>query len=645
MKKLLILGVVVLSFAFATSVFAASPTDLVGWWKLDQNAGDSSGNSLNGTFVGIPDWQLHTDFGHANNFNGSSYVEVPDNALLEPVDTITVEAWVKKLGSPGGAKYIVSKYLPNRYGSYSSYGLYTGGGGLRFYVGKTSGWTASPEALASVVWNGEWHHVAGTFDGTNVKLYVDGIQVVGSGSTIEDIYYYGTGNLYIGSYTNSSYLAFNGLIDEVKIWNKALTAGESLDYDMDGDLNEDDNCPWVANPGQEDLDENGIGNVCDARYGVIVSPAANEHILGNLNLLAYLVDNDQDPVSWAVRRDSCAAATNTVISNVGEGQSVPYSWTYNPVIDLHTFSATVNTCNWQPGIYYHCFIFNPSEDGGEADIRLTRQFFIDACDSDGDGSSDYLDCNDNDATIHPNAPDAACNGIDNDCDLAIDEGYVATQTQCGIGACASTGMLQCISGVEVDSCTAGIAGTETCDNADNDCDGSTDEDLSRPAENQLGPCLDNTEFCSAGSWVANSGNYIPTAEICTNGLDEDCDGTVNDGCYQWSGFFQPVDMNGVLNQVKAGSAIPVKFSLGGNMSLNIFAPGYPNSQQIECNSTALIDTIETTVTAGGSSLTYDPIANQYIYVWKTQKSWANTCRQLTVKLIDDTIHTANFKFK
>ena len=55
-------------------------------------------------------------------------------------------------------------------------------------------------------------------------------------------------------------------------------------------------------------------------------------------------------------------------------------------------------------------------------------------------------------------------------------------------------------------------------------------------------------------------------------------------------------------------------------------------------------TVEETVTAGGSSLSYDPTTGQYIYVWKTEKSWAGTCRQLRVKLMDGTSHIANFNF-
>jgi hypothetical protein len=115
--------------------------------------------------------------------------------------------------------------------------------------------------------------------------------------------------------------------------------------------------------------------------------------------------------------------------------------------------------------------------------------------------------------------------------------------------------------------------------------------------------------------------------------------------YNFSGFFQPVDNLPTLNLVKAGQAIPVKFSLNGDQGLNIFAAGYPRSQNIQCDSTAVVDGIEETVTAGSSSLSYNPSTDTYTYVWKTDKAWANTCRQLVLKLNDSTYHQANFKFK
>lgn len=114
--------------------------------------------------------------------------------------------------------------------------------------------------------------------------------------------------------------------------------------------------------------------------------------------------------------------------------------------------------------------------------------------------------------------------------------------------------------------------------------------------------------------------------------------------YNFSGFFQPVDNGSVLNVVKAGSAVPVKFSLGGNFGLNIMAANYPASGAVTCSISELPDAIEETVAAGGSSLSYDATTNQYTYVWKTDKAWANTCRQLHVKLNDGTDHVADFKF-
>jgi hypothetical protein len=111
---------------------------------------------------------------------------------------------------------------------------------------------------------------------------------------------------------------------------------------------------------------------------------------------------------------------------------------------------------------------------------------------------------------------------------------------------------------------------------------------------------------------------------------------------RYAGFFQPVD-NAKVNLAQAGSAIPVKFSLGANYGLAIFASGYPKVQQVNCSTSAPTDVIEQTVTAGGSSLTFEN--GQYVYIWKTQASWVGTCRQLVLKLRDNTVHTATFSFK
>ncbi len=113
--------------------------------------------------------------------------------------------------------------------------------------------------------------------------------------------------------------------------------------------------------------------------------------------------------------------------------------------------------------------------------------------------------------------------------------------------------------------------------------------------------------------------------------------------YNFTGFFSPVNNPPTFNNVNAGRSIPLKFSLSGNKGLGIFAAGYPASQQIACDSSAPLSDLEGTETPGGSTLTYSP--DQYHYNWKTESSWAGTCRVLVVKLNDGSEHTALFKFK
>jgi hypothetical protein len=115
--------------------------------------------------------------------------------------------------------------------------------------------------------------------------------------------------------------------------------------------------------------------------------------------------------------------------------------------------------------------------------------------------------------------------------------------------------------------------------------------------------------------------------------------------YRFTGFFSPVANLPTFNSVKAGQTIPIKFSLNGNRGLGVMAAGFPASQPINCDSNAPLSDLEGTDAAGGNTLTYDAASDKYQYNWKTEKSWANTCRLLNVKLNDGTQHTALFKFK
>ncbi len=131
-----------------------------------------------------------------------------------------------------------------------------------------------------------------------------------------------------------------------------------------------------------------------------------------------------------------------------------------------------------------------------------------------------------------------CEGsLDEDCDGVVDEGCDCTDgdtrtTTCGIGECASTGTETCTAGVwGGDTCMPGAPTAEVCDNLDNNCDGATDENLTRPTTCGVGECAGNTgtETCTAGTWGNDTCDPFEgaTAEVCDDNADNDCDGSVD----------------------------------------------------------------------------------------------------------------------
>jgi hypothetical protein len=225
----------------ALTVVLAAPASagalpLVGYWPMLEGRGqvvhDFSGrgnNGVLGTSTAVeafdPSWIRGGLFG-ALHFAGGQMVTIPDSASLEPAQ-VTVLALVRGSASPGTWRYVVSKGALGC--TAGSYGLYTGfGGGMAFYVYDGTDFFVSPEAPASI-WNGKWHVVAGTFDGSTVRVFVDGSEI-GSGTTVAVPFWiaYGlsTGDgASIGAYGGCD-LSFVGDIDEVSIWSTALPVGQ-----------------------------------------------------------------------------------------------------------------------------------------------------------------------------------------------------------------------------------------------------------------------------------------------------------------------------------------------------------------------------------------------------------------------------------
>lgn len=229
------------SSAMPSSRSGAADASLVGRWQLDQIDGangiaiattpDSSGSNLTARVAGsvrLAAGKYASAFTTISVNGAPSGANVPSDPRLAP-QNLTVLAWVKRSGTPGQAVYVVAKGAQDC--SAASYALYTGAsGGLAFYVNLGQGAVVSPDA-GQGVWDGNWHAVAGTFDGTTARLYVDGSEV-GSGTRAQGSIAYGktdvSSDLAIGFYPGGSgcWQQYAGSIDQVELYSRALRPDE-----------------------------------------------------------------------------------------------------------------------------------------------------------------------------------------------------------------------------------------------------------------------------------------------------------------------------------------------------------------------------------------------------------------------------------
>jgi hypothetical protein len=414
---------------------------LVGYWSFEERSGstfrDNAGVNNSGQIFRDARLGQSARYGNGLSLDGSQdYAEIPAEGTeldLDGRNAITIAGWFYPRAHTAQAFTIyrsTSYYLTMINGQPSFYG----------YGLTAPGYHSAPQALPL----NQWSHVAATYDGSNVRLFVNGAQV--HAVAVTGSFQADNSPLVFGHRTSSNNTTFNGLMDEVFLFRKALSAAEINSLrtpEMPGG-------GVTCGTGSQGVCADGA-SVCQAGQFLCNAPLPSAETCDSL-------DND------------CDGQTDE-----GNPQGGGSCATGNPGV------CAVGS--------YVC-------------------------------TSGALVCN----AVQPGQRAEVCDGADNDCDGQTDESFPGQGGACTVngarGVCAA-GALACVSGGEV--CVGPQPSAESCDNRDNDCDGQTDETLTRACSTI---CGGGVEACSAGTWGGCTARQ-PTAEICDS-ADNDCDGQTDE---------------------------------------------------------------------------------------------------------------------
>jgi hypothetical protein len=237
-------------------VYNTIPEDLKLWLPFNGDANDKSGNGNNGVVNGATlTLDRFGNFDGAYNFNGvNDYIDIGDVAELDSLSAITVSVWIKWEGSTGNNQYIVSK----RTGGTNSWQIDWNDATQKIVWIVDTGSSVILYSLANAP-VGVWTHYVGTYDGSVMRFYVNGIEEDSDVQTglMDDT----TQSVLVGGEPDSPYEDFfNGAIDDVRIYNRALSPSEITELYNYVESSEPESLKlWLPFNGNAN-DESGNGN-------------------------------------------------------------------------------------------------------------------------------------------------------------------------------------------------------------------------------------------------------------------------------------------------------------------------------------------------------------------------------------------------
>ena len=229
MKQLLTLLFIGLTSLYAQTIPSYVPTNgLVGWWPFNGNANDISGNGNNGVVYGPI---LSADrFGTPNssysmNKTNYEYINVLQTNNLNNLSNVSISLWTY-INSSGPYNHYVNKTDPNGGNTGIQFAFASNTQGLYFYYGSNTQFFQTNTNVSL----GSWHHICVTYnyDGipanSKCKFYIDGIcddSLTTTVNLLPTIY-----DLKFGSFANANINTVDGNVDDIGIWNRALTPAE-----------------------------------------------------------------------------------------------------------------------------------------------------------------------------------------------------------------------------------------------------------------------------------------------------------------------------------------------------------------------------------------------------------------------------------